>query len=163
MSLFLELLSPADGTLRPLEQVPDPVFSQRMLGDGFAIDPVNGNVFSPCAGTITNSNPNKHALVITQNGYELLIHIGVLAAVLCMQPLPALGLFARLLPRKTPKSPKIRLPRLYTGRRSGTLGKCPLGHKPPPNQNRARYYKANVFALLTQTGCTHARQRYWLS
>lgn len=77
MSLFLELLSPADGTLRPLEQVPDPVFSQRMLGDGFAIDPVNGNVFSPCAGTITNINPNKHALVITQNGYELLIHIGV--------------------------------------------------------------------------------------
>lgn len=77
MSSFLELLSPADGTLCPLEQVPDPVFSQHMLGDGFAVDSTTGDVFSPCGGTITNINPNKHALVITQNGYEILVHIGV--------------------------------------------------------------------------------------
>ena len=77
MSSVLELFSPADGSIFPLEQVPDPVFSQHMLGNGFAIDPAKGEVFAPCGGIITNINPNKHALVITQNGFELLVHIGV--------------------------------------------------------------------------------------
>ena len=77
MSPILELFSPADGSIFPLEQVPDPVFSQHMLGNGFAIDAAKGEVFAPCGGTITNINPNKHALVISQNGFELLVHIGV--------------------------------------------------------------------------------------
>ena len=77
MSSTLEFFSPAAGTLMPLEQVPDPVFSQHMLGNGFAVNPQNGEVSSPCGGTITNINQNKHALVISQNGFEVLIHIGV--------------------------------------------------------------------------------------
>ncbi len=77
MSAILELFSPAAGTLMPLEQVPDPVFSQHMLGNGFAVNPQNGEVSSPCGGTITNINQNKHALVISQNGFEVLIHVGV--------------------------------------------------------------------------------------
>ena len=50
----LEVLSPLEGTVVPLEQVPDPVFSEHMLGDGVAILPRNSQVISPVSGTIVN-------------------------------------------------------------------------------------------------------------
>ena len=47
-------LAPMKGKLVPLYQVPDPVFAEKMMGDGFAIDPMSGDVFSPVDGTVTS-------------------------------------------------------------------------------------------------------------
>jgi PTS system D-glucosamine-specific IIC component len=53
---------PLEGEILPLESVPDPVFSQRMVGDGFAINPSNGIVVSPVDGEIISVFPTKHAI-----------------------------------------------------------------------------------------------------
>lgn len=71
------VLAPVKGALVPLNQVPDPVFSQKMLGDGIAIDPADGTLHAPFDGKIINMNPNLHAFVIEKNGIELLVHIGL--------------------------------------------------------------------------------------
>lgn len=71
-------VAPIDGKILELSEVPDQVFSQKMMGDGFAIEPVNGEVVSPVNGTITTLFPTKHAIGITaDNGLELLIHFGI--------------------------------------------------------------------------------------
>ncbi len=77
MSAEITLISPLDGTIVPLEKVPDPVFSEHMLGNGMAILPTSQTVFSPLAGTITNINAASHALVIKQSNMEVLIHVGL--------------------------------------------------------------------------------------
>lgn len=70
--------SPLEGEILPLERVPDEVFSQKMLGDGFAVAPTNGTVVSPVDGEIVNVFPTKHAIGIKDtNGKELLIHVGL--------------------------------------------------------------------------------------
>lgn len=70
--------SPLEGEILPLERVPDEVFSQKMLGDGFAVEPTNGTVVSPVDGEIVNVFPTKHAIGIKDtNGKELLIHVGL--------------------------------------------------------------------------------------
>lgn len=70
--------SPLEGEILPLERVPDEVFSQKMLGDGFAVDPTNGTVVSPVDGEIVNVFPTKHAIGLKDtNGKELLIHVGL--------------------------------------------------------------------------------------
>lgn len=70
--------SPLEGEILPLERVPDEVFSQKMLGDGFAVDPTNGTVISPVDGEIVNVFPTKHAIGLKDtNGKELLIHVGL--------------------------------------------------------------------------------------
>lgn len=67
-----------DGKLLDLSQVPDEVFSQKLMGDGFAIEPENGEVVSPVDGTITTVFPTKHAIGITSdNGLEILVHFGI--------------------------------------------------------------------------------------
>jgi glucose-specific phosphotransferase system IIA component len=69
---------PLEGKLLPIEEVPDPVFSQKMMGDGAAIDPTNGTLISPVTGTVINVFPTKHAISLTDNnGREILIHIGL--------------------------------------------------------------------------------------
>lgn len=69
---------PMSGTLRYLEEVPDLVFSEKLMGDGFAIEPVNGTVFSPINGMVINIFPTKHAIGLkADNGREVLIHIGL--------------------------------------------------------------------------------------
>ncbi|WP_088103221.1 glucose-specific PTS transporter subunit IIBC [Halalkalibacter urbisdiaboli] len=74
----IDFAIPLEGELLPLSQVPDQVFSTKMMGDGFAIEPTNGIVLSPVAGTIVNLFPTKHALGIeTDNGKEILIHVGI--------------------------------------------------------------------------------------
>lgn len=71
-------VAPIDGKILDLSEVPDQVFSQKMMGDGFAIEPANGEVVSPVNGTITTLFPTKHAIGITaDNGLELLIHFGI--------------------------------------------------------------------------------------
>lgn len=73
-----EFVAPLSGKVLPLDQVPDPVFSQKMMGDGFAIDPAEGVVVSPVDGEIVNAFPTKHAIGIrTESGLEILIHVGI--------------------------------------------------------------------------------------
>ncbi|EDU37465.1 PTS glucose transporter subunit IICBA [Clostridium sporogenes] len=73
-----KFVSPIEGKILSITDVPDEVFSQKMMGDGFAIEPKNGTVLSPVDGIITTVFPTKHAIGITaENGLELLIHFGI--------------------------------------------------------------------------------------
>ena len=73
-----EVYSVADGQVIALEQVKDPVFAQKMMGDGFAVEPANGNIVSPVSGTVSSIFPTKHALgLVTEAGLEVLVHIGL--------------------------------------------------------------------------------------
>lgn len=72
------VISPIEGTIVDLSKVPDQVFSQKMVGDGFAIVPASGEIVSPVDGVITTIFPTKHAIGITsKSNLEILIHIGV--------------------------------------------------------------------------------------
>lgn len=73
-----EVYSVADGQVVALEQVKDPVFAQKMMGDGFAVEPANGNIVSPVSGAVSSIFPTKHALgIVTEAGLEVLVHIGL--------------------------------------------------------------------------------------
>ena len=70
--------SVADGQVINIEDVKDPVFSQKMMGDGFAVKPENGKIVSPVSGKVASIFPTKHALgLVTDNGLEVLVHIGL--------------------------------------------------------------------------------------
>lgn len=72
------LRAPLAGWMLPLCEVPDPVFASGSMGDGFAIDPLEGLVSSPCAGTISAIAPTLHSLTINvEGGGTLLIHVGL--------------------------------------------------------------------------------------
>ena len=72
------IYSPVDGELMDMTDVPDPVFSQKMMGDGVAVKPKNGTIVSPVDGEIIQLFHTKHAIGIrTLSGLELLIHIGL--------------------------------------------------------------------------------------
>ena len=73
----LQVASPVSGKIIPLEQVQDPVFSEKMLGDGAAVDPEGNTVYAPFDGTLINLNPNLHAVVFSDGKLELLVHIGL--------------------------------------------------------------------------------------
>jgi phosphocarrier protein FPr/phosphocarrier protein len=74
----IEILAPLSGVLVPLESVPDPVFSQKMVGDGISIDPTSGDLLAPVAGIVTQLHRANHALTITtEQGLEVLLHIGL--------------------------------------------------------------------------------------
>lgn len=66
------------GKLLSLEKVNDPVFSQKIMGDGFAIEPSQGEVVAPCEGEVVTVFPTGHAYGLKQkSGRELLIHLGI--------------------------------------------------------------------------------------
>lgn len=66
------------GEVTGIENVPDVVFSQKMLGDGFAMIPENGVVVAPIDGTVVQIFPTNHAFGIeTESGLEILVHIGI--------------------------------------------------------------------------------------
>ena len=72
------IASPLTGKVLPLSEVKDEAFSGELLGKGVAVDPTEGTVVAPCNGTITTLFPTKHAVgIVTENGAELLIHIGL--------------------------------------------------------------------------------------
>lgn len=74
----LEIGIPVSGKLINLEEVPDDVFSMRLIGDGFAIDPSEGSLFSPVKGKITALIKTNHAITITTDkGTNVFIHIGI--------------------------------------------------------------------------------------
>ncbi|MEH7460720.1 glucose-specific PTS transporter subunit IIBC [Bacillus thuringiensis] len=69
---------PIEGKILPITEVPDQVFSGKMMGDGFAIEPTEGTVVSPVNGEIVNVFPTKHAIGIqSEGGKEILIHFGI--------------------------------------------------------------------------------------
>jgi multiphosphoryl transfer protein len=73
-----QILAPFDGWCTVLDEVPDPVFSGRMLGDGLAVDPTSGILIAPCAGEIITLPASAHAVSIrTAQGVDVLIHVGI--------------------------------------------------------------------------------------
>lgn len=73
----LVLNSYMKGKVVEITEVPDPVFAQKMMGDGFAIIPEEGKLVSPVAGEIIQVFPTKHAFGIKSGEVELLIHVGL--------------------------------------------------------------------------------------
>lgn len=73
-----EIAIPIEGNILPITAVPDQVFSGKMMGDGFAIEPTEGTVVSPVNGEIVNVFPTKHAIgILSEGGKEILIHFGI--------------------------------------------------------------------------------------
>lgn len=74
----LVLLAPLDGWAAPLAEVPDPVFADRMMGDGVAIDPTGAVLCAPCDGEIVLLHQSRHAVTLRAvNGAEILMHVGL--------------------------------------------------------------------------------------
>ncbi|MCZ0716993.1 PTS sugar transporter subunit IIA [Aerococcus kribbianus] len=87
-----DLYAPASGDLLPITEVADAVFSQKMMGDGFAIQPLTeGQVFSPVAGRVEKIHTHEHAVsIVTKRGLEFLIHLGLNTVELPGYPFKAL-------------------------------------------------------------------------
>ena len=74
----VSLVAPITGVLMPIEQVPDPVFAQKMVGEGMSIDPLSNTLVAPCDGEVIHIHPAAHALTIrSADGLEVLTHIGL--------------------------------------------------------------------------------------
>ena len=73
-----ELFAHMNGTIVPLENVEDEAFSSEVLGKGIAIEPIDGNLYSPCDGRVDMVFDTNHAInIVSQNGCEILLHIGI--------------------------------------------------------------------------------------
>jgi len=78
MSEILTLLAPLAGWAMPLAETPDPVFAEKMLGDGLAIDPTVGELRAPCDGEVIGLHACSHAVTLrAANGAEILLHVGL--------------------------------------------------------------------------------------
>ncbi len=77
MAATLKLMAPLSGVIVPLENVPDAVFAERLVGDGASIDPVSQDLLSPCDARVIQVHRAKHALTLDANGTEIVIHIGL--------------------------------------------------------------------------------------
>ena len=74
----IEIYAPLTGEYINIENIPDPVFAQKMMGEGFGINPTEGEVVSPIEGKVDNVFPTKHAIGLkADNGLEILVHIGL--------------------------------------------------------------------------------------
>lgn len=74
----ITVYSPCKGKIIELSQVKDDVFSQKILGDGYAIEPLENNLYAPCDGKIDTVFDTKHAInIISENGAEILLHVGI--------------------------------------------------------------------------------------
>ncbi len=72
------IISPVAGNIIPIESVNDEVFSSKMMGDGFAVEPTENEVKVPVSGKIAMLYPSLHAFGIeTSNGINILVHIGI--------------------------------------------------------------------------------------
>ena len=75
---MLELVAPISGWATPLEEVPDAAFSQKMVGDGIAIDPTSSELRAPCDGVVVSMHDAHHACIVRcDEGVEVLLHIGI--------------------------------------------------------------------------------------
>ena len=78
MVRMVSLRAPLSGIVWPLERVPDPVFAQKMVGDGASIDPTDAVLVAPCDGDVLALHPAGHAITLrTAEGAEILLHIGI--------------------------------------------------------------------------------------
>jgi len=74
----IDFLMPISGEILSLDSAPDPVFSGKMMGDGFCIKPASGKVYSPVSGKIASVFPTKHCVgIVSDEGHEWLIHFGM--------------------------------------------------------------------------------------
>src|SRR6187200_362710 len=74
----LKFLSPLSGQVWLLERVPDPVFAQKMVGDGLSIDPTDAVLMAACDGEVVSLHAAGHALTLRMaEGLELLMHVGI--------------------------------------------------------------------------------------
>jgi multiphosphoryl transfer protein len=78
MNDTLQLLAPVSGPLLPIEDVPDPVFASKMVGEGVSIDPVTSTLLAPCDAEVLSVHPSAHAVTLrARGGIELILHIGL--------------------------------------------------------------------------------------
>jgi multiphosphoryl transfer protein len=74
----LVLSAPLKGWIAPLDETPDAVFAERMLGDGLAIDPLDSTLHAPCDAVVTTVHRARHAVTLRAvNGAEILMHVGL--------------------------------------------------------------------------------------
>ena len=74
----LKIVSPLSGQVWPLERIPDPVFAQKMVGDGLSIDPTDGTLLACCDGDVESLHAAGHAVTLrTRDGLEVLMHVGI--------------------------------------------------------------------------------------
>ena len=72
------IYAPCKGRVVPLAEVPDPVFADKVLGDGFAVIPADGRIYAPADGEVAMVFDTLHAITLTSSsGTEILIHIGL--------------------------------------------------------------------------------------
>ena len=77
-AVLIELIAPLSGVLVPIDTVPDPVFAQKMVGDGISLDPTSNELLAPAAGTVTLLHAAHHAVTIkADSGLEILVHLGI--------------------------------------------------------------------------------------
>jgi phosphocarrier protein FPr/phosphocarrier protein len=87
----LTLVAPLAGWAAPLAETPDPVFAQKMLGDGIAIDPTLGELHAPCDGVVIGLHDSLHAVTIrASDGAEILLHVGLETVRCCGEGFEAL-------------------------------------------------------------------------
>lgn len=68
----------AKGVARPIHEANDPVFAQKMMGEGYFVEPENGHIYSPVSGKVSSIFPTKHAIgITTPSGLEVLLHMGI--------------------------------------------------------------------------------------
>ena len=85
------IIAPISGQTIELSQVPDPVFSEKMTGDGLAILAESADVLAPCDGEITPFFDTKHAFAITTaDGIQILVHVGLDTVILNGEGITAL-------------------------------------------------------------------------
>ena len=74
----IDIAAPLSGMIVPLESVPDPVFAQKIVGDGVSIDPTSSEVLAPVAGEVVQLHGAHHALTLrSDGGLEVLVHVGI--------------------------------------------------------------------------------------
>ncbi|MBD2576595.1 PTS glucose transporter subunit IIA [Oscillatoria sp. FACHB-1406] len=82
-AIGIEIIAPLSGDIVNLEDVPDVVFAEKIVGDGIAIKPSGYKIVAPVTGTIGNIVETNHAFSITSNdGFEIFVHFGIDTVVL---------------------------------------------------------------------------------
>jgi glucose-specific phosphotransferase system IIA component len=71
--------SPIQGIIKPIEDTPDDVFSKKLLGDGFAIYPIDAHITAPLHGVIHTIYPTKHIIILKHHDVYVMLHLGMKA------------------------------------------------------------------------------------